>query len=789
MRRHPLAHVLVRHACAELRRLARIRGAHRRTARRIAEAHALLAFAAALLDPGAADAAPRFRNPRAFFGAAPAPPYARPAFVDLDGDGDLEEVVGTEYFGFQTFTNTGTATAPAFRATGGNPPGVISSGSHDVPAFGDLDGDGDQDLLSGDQFGTTRFHENTGTATAPAFAAFITAPFGLPAAVSVYASPFLADLDGDGDLDALFGEVYAKLHWFENTGTAVAPAFGADVTNPFGLAGTPLAAHPELGDLDDDGDLDLLVGATGGETFLFRNTGTPAAPAFAAPEVLPLGIEDPGRGSAPALADLDGDGDLDLAMGEYFGSTIYQENTGTATAPAFAPSSTNSLGLPAVPDARRPALADLDGDGDLDLLYGTTTGGTSWVENTGTATAPAFAAPVASPFALGAVASDASPALADLDGDGNLDAWIGEYAGTVALFPNTGTAGAPAFGAATTSAAGLADAGAHAAPAFADLDGDGDLDAFVGNSTLEVLLFENTGAANAPAFAGPVGNPFGLSGFGFRGAPAFADLDGDGDLDGMVGTLNGVPWFNENTGTATSPAFLPRDPPRDVTPLGGAATPAFGDIDADGDSDLFVGSFGSTFFFENTSVDCPAARTACAGTFAKARLKASEKKAGRESLAFSLAKGPALAQAELGDPRKSGDLGVALCIYRDTGQRVATLPLERAGETCGTKPCWKPLGGAPPKGAGWRYRDSTGAASGFRSLDLKGGAAGRTKLVGKATNDVTKGQLALPIGITPALAGTTSVTLQLRTSRNHCLAATLPTVKRSTNEKLDATLP
>jgi large repetitive protein len=753
MVRRPLAHALLRHAHAELRRLARVRGAHRRTAKRIAAAHALAALAAALFAPALTEAEPRFVNPRDFFGIGPNDRFPRPAFGDLDGDGDLDVLVGTNYFGFEYYANTGSATAPAFASRVPNPGGLTSTSFRDVAALADLDDDGDLDVVAANLPGELRWVENTGSAALPAFAPAVTGAFGLPATVAPVLSPAFADLDGDGDLDGFFGQQYAGLLYFENTGTAAAPAFAGVVANPFGLASTLVVTSPTLGDLDDDGDLDVILGDGSGRGTLLRNTGTATAPAFDAPDPLALGMVDVGIASAPALADLDGDGDLDLATGEYYGSLLYQPNTGTALSPAFAPLATNPLGLPVVPGARAPELGDLDADGDLDVLYGTVQGHVTLVENTGTASAPAFASAVSSPFGLGTVQGESAPALADLDGDGDLDAWIGESLGTVAIFPNTGTASSPAFGVGTTSPAGLADVGDDSSPAFADLDGDGLLDAFVAHSSGDTLLFPNTGTVNAPAFAGPLVDPFGLINAGMGATPEFADLDGDGDLDAFFGTVGGDVIFEANTGGATAPAFtlISNDLPGFVA-LGRASTPALGDLDTDGDLDLLVGSSADeTFFFRNLGIDCPAAPTACAGTFAKGSLKVSEKKAGRESLAFSLAKGPALAQAELGDPRESGDLGVALCIYRDTGQRVASLPVQRAGETCGTKPCWKPLGGEPPSGAGWRYRDPLAAASGVRALDLRGSAAGRTKLSGKAANDVVKGQLALPIGIAAAL--------------------------------------
>ena len=79
--------------------------------------------------------------------------------------------------------------------------------------------------------------------------------------------------------------------------------------------------------------------------------------------------------------------------------------------------------------------------------------------------------------------------------------------------------------------------GSSSAPSFADLDGDGDLDAVVGEFDGHLLYFENTGSATAPAFTARTGaaNPFNGVDVGNFSTPSFADLDGDGDLDAVVG--------------------------------------------------------------------------------------------------------------------------------------------------------------------------------------------------------------------------------------------------------------
>lgn len=273
-------------------------------------------------------------------------------------------------------------------------------------------------------------------------------------------------------------------------------------------------------------------------------------PEFTLTATNPFGLNDVGILATPTLVDIDNDGDLDAFVGEVYGDTLFYRNTGTANNPVFVAAITNPMGLSNAGFYADPNFVDIDGDGDLDAFIGNSDGNTLFYRNTGTAFNPVFAAAVTNPFGLSDVGSQASPSFVDGDGDGDLDAFVGNLDGNILFFRNTGTANNPVFAAAVTNPFGLSDVGFQASPSFIDGDGDGDVDAFVGNLDGNILFFRNTGTANNPVFAAASVNPFGLTDVGVNANPAFADLDGDGDLDAFVGEKLGNTVFFLNDPSA-----------------------------------------------------------------------------------------------------------------------------------------------------------------------------------------------------------------------------------------------
>ena len=249
-------------------------------------------------------------------------------------------------------------------------------------------------------------------------------------------------------------------------------------------------------DIDNDGVIDVFIGLADGSTVYYENTGTPANPNFSTQVNDPFGILDVGNIAYPTFVDIDVDGDLDAFIGHSAGEIVFRRNIGSISVPQFDMTALNNpFGLSVVPTANAsPAFVDIDGDGDLDVFIGNADGNIFFQRNTGTPTAPSFAAAMMNPFGLSAVAGQASPTFVDIDGDGDLDAFIGDVNGDVWFFENTAGANAttPVFAAPVINPGGLGPVSGNAHPAFVDIDGDGDLDAFIGDrSSGTIAYFEN----------------------------------------------------------------------------------------------------------------------------------------------------------------------------------------------------------------------------------------------------------------------------------------------------------
>ncbi len=483
--------------------------------------------------------------------------YTVIATVDIDNDGDMDVMVNQYGNGasFKFYENIGTASAPLFAAAVSSPFGLPPTGYAGSMDFVDIDGDNDLDFFTFNG-GAAMLYENTGTISNPVFGAGQSDPFSF--SVSPYQGRFV-DIDNDGDYDLLGSTT--SFAYFENTGTPQAAVFAPVSYNPFFLRTLFNNIYGlDVLDMDGDNDFDVVYNnSVTGDFHYFQNIGTNSSPSFTDGHSNLFSLHITSGSVDPTFGDLDGDGDLDL-FSEDNGYFDFFENIGTVNAPEFAPTQTNPFGLTSYL-GNSPTLVDIDGDGDLDIMNSYNTN-FNFIENIGTNTSPIFTAPQFAPFSIPSTFSDISADFADLDNDGDFDilAQISIY-GTIYFFENVGSATNPTF---TTPVLDPFSLGANSQrrdPHLGDLDNDGDLDLLFGNPfTSGFTFYENIGTASAPNFGAPQENPFALREVAydannqFQVMPAMVDLNNDGDLDVMAGAqYRGLVYFDNISGCSVNP--------------------------------------------------------------------------------------------------------------------------------------------------------------------------------------------------------------------------------------------
>ncbi|QJW91129.1 T9SS type A sorting domain-containing protein [Spirosoma taeanense] len=565
--------------------------------------------------------------------------------VDYDGDGK-KDVFTLGASNVRVYRNESQNGRPAFRLvanplmtegfSGAQP---LYASSTDLPAITDFDDDGDVDVLSFDPTGNLiAFQQNmsverTGKKDGLDFKRMSCEFWGhfrkeycndftfgipcngvvgmaqpgamkaLPAQTSTKgARPMhtgntltVLDADGDGRKDLLFGFVSCQnIARLRNTGTNDANANFTSFDSLFPAQNPirfPAYAAAYWEDVDGDGQKDLLaspyVDFNDNQTFdfrasgwFYRNAGTSQKPDFrlVQKDFLQSEMLDLGENAAPALADLDGDGDADLLVGysglrngsQYRGGIWQFENKGTVQNPAFVLVTTDYLGLSqslTLTDVL-PAFADVDANGSLDLVV-TGTGARSVemrallnVAPKGAAVRYDLATAVRWPTPDLMIPGD-RPTLADVDRDGRVDLLIGKSSdGTIHYFRNTGTAASPVFQLQNQAFGGFTTDNSFRIRArslvVADLNGDrkDELVAAGNNGSVRIYQFPDRPDQSLTLLDSlPV---LGLPGMGLIAAAA--DLDGDQSPDLMLGSRGGGIRYLRNTSPKVVITGLPEEP-------------------------------------------------------------------------------------------------------------------------------------------------------------------------------------------------------------------------------------
>lgn len=477
---------------------------------------------------------------------------AVPEFADLDNDGDLDLTLGDTDGTLHYYRNTGDEYVPVWQEVVSFylTPTFIDVGTRSSPVFCDLDGDGDLDLIVGGGDGRIYYYKNTGTVSNPVFTADTQVFAGIDADDN--ANPALADLDGDGDFDLTVGNWELNLFYFENTGTAQNAEWTLNNEMYAGIdAG--FNASPELIDLDGDDILELVIGnqnpTRNAPFLLYVNTGTNENPVWHSDATLLSGASSLSeKYTTPVFFDLDNDGDKDLVSGAWDGSIYFFENTGTAQLPQWSFDPLTFLGID-VGNYSVPFFADLDGDGDADLTIGETFGELTYFINNGTAADPQFdaAQPDTGMFENIDVGDNSSPVLIDMDSDGDLDLIVAEgekTGGTLEYFENTGSPNTPVW--------------THRDGYFQYLDFDIDFFPIVKSADVnadgkpELILGEQSGAlkiylnkSSQTTNNGPVYS-------GFR--PLLVQDSSNFYISGTITDQDGV--FDDNTGSTGQGVYL-----------------------------------------------------------------------------------------------------------------------------------------------------------------------------------------------------------------------------------------
>ncbi|RME27292.1 MAG: VCBS repeat-containing protein, partial [Candidatus Zixiibacteriota bacterium] len=529
----------------------------------------------------------------------------KPSLLDIDHDGLIDLIIGQPDGRLLYLRNVGTVTVPRWQMSSTPLRGIDIGTWH---RFADIDGDGDPDLFCDSRVGTVSFYRNESTSGGLSFVLADTAFAGFNTGLNN--TPDFADLDHDGDLDFFFGDPNGTLSFYENIGDMSNPSFAPMVPFYDSILAFPGGGNsapngllsPQHGfsairfvDIDGDNDLDLFWGDLfNPNMYAFFNLGNMFTSdlTFISEDFLPAATA---GFNHPAFADLDGDGDLDMVVGAANGADrdnlLFYRNDGSRSAPSFTTLSENYIETIDFGSFSFPAAGDIDGDHDFDILVGTGSGRIIMMRNVGTALAPVFNIDTTGSFAAITAGLNTAPCLIDWDSDGDLDLLVGNRSGQIEYWRNDGDSADFSPVLVTTQLGGI-KVDQLAVPAAADLNDDGLPDLLVGewdfNSRANVRLYANVGAPDQPSLQLRATGILPAGSFREFTLPSVMDWDGDGRADLVVGSRHiGVTWYRNTSPVGAYPDSSHLLPQPDTLPGWSEGTHlAWTTADIDTDGDL-----------------------------------------------------------------------------------------------------------------------------------------------------------------------------------------------------------
>lgn len=315
-------------------------------------------------------------------------------YLDVDNDGfkDLlaspNSVAGSEnYQSVWYYRNTSTTPTVNFSFQKKNflQDGMIEMGEGAYPVLFDVDADGKKDLIIGNlgyfngatNISKLAYYRNIGTVSAPSYS-LITRDYQNISSYNLYCvAPTFGDLDNDGDKDLVIGQNNGQLAYFENTGSLGTAVFTTSPTVFYKSIDVGSFAFPQLYDIDKNGLLDLIIGSVNGKISYYRNVGTASSPTFSISSSTFGGIDVKHYGSLSGYSMphvYDAAGVTKILVGSEFGNIYLYDNIDGNISGTFNRVDTN---LFKINEGVRcaPFYEDVTNDGIRDLFLGNHAGG------------------------------------------------------------------------------------------------------------------------------------------------------------------------------------------------------------------------------------------------------------------------------------------------------------------------------------------------------------------------------------------------------------------------------